>query len=181
MLGSAVASLLDAVPNRPDQRTILAAAVAFVVPASVWWIYTTFVTTGLALDRLRGGQAYTYLQGPMSAALLLLGWSLGQVVRLAAHGAETVPPALRMMIGASIVIWMLGGLGLNVLAVGRPDARRLAISGYGVASISLIALTAGRPLPLLVLVSVALALYSVLVTRRLAAQRTGAARQPGAE
>ncbi|HEX7744467.1 MAG TPA: low temperature requirement protein A [Micromonosporaceae bacterium] len=181
VLGSTVANLLGAVPNRPEPRTILAAAVAFVVPASVWWIYTTFVTTGLAVNRLRGGQAYTYLQGPMSAALLLLGWSLGEVVRLTVHGAETVPPALRLMLGASIVIWMLGGLGLNLLAVGRPDARRLVISGYGVGSISLIALAASRPLPLLVLVSVALTLYAALVTRRLTAQRAGAARQPAAE
>jgi low temperature requirement protein LtrA len=171
VLGSAVANLLGAVPDRPDPRTILAAGVAFVVPASVWWVYTTFVTTGLALSRLRGGQTYAYLQIPMSAALLLLGWSLGQVVGLTVQGREAVPPALRLMLAASIVIWMLGGFSLYVLAVGRPDVRRLAISGYGVAAISLIALAADRPLPLLVLVSIAMGLYAVLVGRRLTAVR----------
>lgn len=171
VLGSALARLLGAMPDRPDVRTILAVGVAFVVPASAWWIYTTFVTTGLALARLRGGQAYTFLQGPMSAALLLIGWSLGQVLRLITEGAPMVPPLLRLMLAASIVIWMLGGLGLNALAVGRPDVGRLAISGYGVGSITLIALAAVRPLPLLALISVAMALYTVLITRRLTALR----------
>lgn len=179
VLGSALARLLGAMPDGPDLRAILAAAVAFVVPASAWWIYTTFVTTGLAVARLRGGQEYTYLQGLMNAGMLAIGWSLGQVLGLIVEGAETVPQPLRMMLAASIVIWLLGGLGLNALALGRPDARRLAISGYGVGSIILIALAASRPLPLLALISVAMALYAALVTRRLTAQRREVPDHPG--
>jgi low temperature requirement protein LtrA len=181
VLGSAVADLLSAVPDRPNPRSILAAGVGFVVPVSVWWVYTTFVTTGLALDRLKGGQAYTYLQSPMSAALLLIGWALGQVVRLTVHGTDAVPWALRLILGASIVIWMLGGLGLYILSVGRPHARRLAISGYGVVSVSLITLAANRPLPLLVLVALAMALYGVLVSRRLKVVRRGRDQQAAPE
>jgi low temperature requirement protein LtrA len=172
VLGSVVANLLAAVPNRPDAHMILAAAVAFVVPASAWWIYTTFVTVGLAWSRLRGGQAYTYLNIPLNAAMLLLGWSLGQVVRLLAQHEETLPRALRLMIAGSMVAWMLAGFSLNWLAMRRPDARRIAIAGYGVASVAAITAFAIRPLALLVLLSAAMVLYAVLVTRRLAAQRS---------
>jgi low temperature requirement protein LtrA len=177
VLGSAVASVLAAVPDRADPPAVLAAGVAFVVPAAVWWIYTTFVTTGIAVARLRGGQGYTYVHIPLGGALLLVGWSLGRVVHLVSADAETVPAALRLMLVGSMVTWMLGGFGLNWLAMRRPDARRLLLFGCGMGSLALIAAAVSRPFPLLLGFSAAMALYAVLVTRRLTAQ---VSERPGA-
>lgn len=173
VLGSALANLLAAVPDHPRPRMIVSAAVAFAVPASVWWVYITFVNTGLALARLRGGQAYIYLHIPLSGALLLLGWSLGQLVRQIDADAPTVPTALRLTLAASGVTWVLCGLGLNWLAVQRPGARRLAITTYGIGSVTAIAVAVPRPVPLIVLVAAALVGYAVLVTRHLTALAKG--------
>lgn len=170
VLGSALAELLAAVPSHPGPRMTGAAAIAFAIPASVWWVYATFVNTGLATARLRGGVAYTHLHIPLGAGLLLLGWSLGEVVRRAGVDAPTVPPGLRLLLAASLVTWLLCGLGLNWLSVERPGLRRLAITGYGIGVVSGICAGVSRPFPLLVLVAAGLASYAVLSSRHITAQ-----------
>ncbi|MFC4022080.1 low temperature requirement protein A [Micromonospora sp. GCM10011542] len=170
VLGSALASLLGAVPDHPRPHMILTSAAAFLVPAAVWWVYTTFVTSGLAASRLRGGQAYTYLHIPLGGALLVLGWALGQVVRLHDAGATSLPLELRLLLAGSVVVWSLCGLGLYALSA-RPSRARLAIAGYGVGSVSVIAGTVRTPRLLLFLLAAAIVGYAVLLTRRLTAVR----------
>ncbi|WP_410811330.1 low temperature requirement protein A [Micromonospora sp. 067-2] len=170
VLGSALASLLFAVPDHPRPYMIVTAGLAFVVPAAVWWVYTTFVTVNLATTRLRGGQAYTYLHIPLGGALLLLGWSLGQAVRLLDRGASRLPLELRLLLAASVVVWVVCGLGLFMLAA-RPSAARLAITAYGVISVSLIGVTVREARVLLLLLAAAIVGYAVLLNRRLAAVR----------
>ncbi|MCW3817645.1 low temperature requirement protein A [Micromonospora sp. DR5-3] len=170
VLGSALADLLAAVPARSGPRIIGAAAIAFTIPAAVWWVYTTFVNAGLAMARLRGGVGYTHLHIPLGAGLLLLGWSLGEVVRQVEADAPTTRPMVRLILAASLVTWMLCGLGLNWLSVERPGVRRLAITGYGIASVAVISAVVARPLPLLVLLAAAVAGYAVLASRHLTGQ-----------
>ncbi|SCE98120.1 Low temperature requirement protein LtrA [Micromonospora coriariae] len=170
VLGSALASLLFAVPDHPRPHMILTAGLAFVVPAAVWWVYTTFVTTGLVTTRLRGGQAYTYLHIPLGGSLLLLGWSLGQAVRLVDTGATRLPLEVRLLLSASVVVWTLCGLGLYALSA-RPSRARVAIAGYGVVSVSLIGATVREPRLLLFLIAVAIVGYAVLLNRPLTAVR----------
>jgi low temperature requirement protein LtrA len=174
VLGSALANLLFAVPDHPPPHMILTAALAFLIPAAVWWVYTTFVTTRLLQRRLRGGQAYSYLHIPLGGALLLLGWALGQVVRLVDDDADHQPLELRLLLGASMVIWTLCGLALYWLWT-RPSRARLAIAVYGVVSVSLITATVHQPRVMLSLLSLAVVGYAVLVSRRLA--KAGAANQ----
>ncbi|MET8324066.1 low temperature requirement protein A [Micromonospora sp. NPDC005189] len=170
VLGSALANLLFAVPDHPRPHMIITAGLAFVVPAAVWWVYTTFVTTDLATSRLRGGQAYTYLHIPLGGALLLLGWSLGQVVRLVDSGAERLPLEVRLLLATSVVVWVVCGLGLYMLAA-RPGTARLAITVYGVISVSLIGATVREARLLLLLLAAAIVGYAVLLNRRLTAVR----------
>ncbi|MET8351886.1 MULTISPECIES: low temperature requirement protein A [unclassified Micromonospora] len=170
VLGSALANLLFAVPDHPRPQMILTAGLAFVVPAAVWWVYTTFVTTRQAATRLRGGQAYTYLHIPLSGALLLLGWSLGQAVRLVDRGASRLPLELRLLLAASVVVWVVCGLCLYALSA-RPSRARVAIAGYGVVSVSLIGATVREPRLLLFLIAAAIVGYAVLLNRRLTAVR----------
>ncbi|MEU7584672.1 low temperature requirement protein A [Micromonospora sp. NPDC049230] len=167
VLGSALASLLFAVPDHPPPHMILTAAMAFLIPAAVWWVYTTFVTTRLLQSRLRGGQAYSYLHIPLGGALLLLGWSLGQVVRLVDANAARLPLELRLLLGASMVVWTLCGLALYWLWT-RPSRARLAIAAYGVLSVSLVTGAVHRPRVLLSLLALAVVGYAVLLSRRLA-------------
>ncbi|WP_074313546.1 low temperature requirement protein A [Micromonospora cremea] len=178
VLGSALASLLFAVPDHPRPHMILTAGLAFVVPAAVWWVYTTFVTTGLSTTRLLGGQAYTYLHIPLGGSLLLLGWSLGQAVRLVDTGTTRLPMEVRLLLAASVVVWTLCGLGLYALS-NRPSRARLAIAGYGVASVSLIGATVREPRLLLFLIAVAIVGYAVLLNRRLTAVREEWERRSG--
>ncbi|MGC4863920.1 low temperature requirement protein A [Micromonospora sp. DT53] len=166
VLGSALASLLFAVPDHPPPHMILTAAMAFLIPAAVWWVYTTFVTTRLLQSRLRGGQAYSYLHIPLGGALLLLGWALGQVVRLVDDNANRLPLELRLLLGASMVVWTACGLALYWLWT-RPSAARLAIAAYGVVSVSLITGTVHQPKLMLSLLALAVVGYAVLLSRRL--------------
>ncbi|MEV7326612.1 low temperature requirement protein A [Micromonospora sp. NPDC093244] len=168
VLGSALASLLFAVPDHPRPYMIATAGVAFLVPAAVWWVYTTFVTTRLLQTWLRGGQAYSYLHLPLDGALLLLGWALGQVVRLVDDDATRLPLELRLVLAASVLVWMLCGLVLYWLW-SRPTAGRLAITGYGIVAASLVAATVGEPRLLLFLLALVIVVYAVLLTRRLTA------------
>ncbi|SCE96987.1 low temperature requirement protein A [Micromonospora chokoriensis] len=172
VLGSALANLLFAVPDHPPPPMIVTAAIAFLIPAAVWWVYTTFVTTRLLQTRLRGGQAYSYLHIPLGGALLLLGWALGQVVRLVDDNVAHLPLELRLLLGASIVVWTACGLALYWLWT-RPSAARLAIAAYGVVSVSVITTTVRQPRLMLALVAAAVVGYAVLLSRRLA--RAGAA------
>lgn len=172
VLGSALANLLFAVPDHPPPPMILTAAMAFLIPAAVWWVYTTFVTTRLLQTQLRGGQAYSYLHIPLGGALLLLGWALGQVVRLVDDNATHLPLELRLLLGASMVVWTLCGLALYWLWT-RPSAARLAIAAYGVVSVSVITTTVHQPRLMLALLAAAVVGYAVLISRRLA--RAGAA------
>ncbi|MGW5581115.1 low temperature requirement protein A [Micromonospora chokoriensis] len=172
VLGSALASLLFAVPDHPPPHMILTAAMAFLIPAAVWWVYTTFVTTRLLQSRLRGGQAYSYLHIPLGGALLLLGWALGQVVRLVDDNATHLPLELRLLLGASMVVWTACGLALYWLWT-RPSAARLAIAAYGAVSVSVITTTVHQPRLMLALLAAAVVGYAVLISRRLA--RAGAA------
>ncbi|WP_030488668.1 low temperature requirement protein A [Micromonospora chokoriensis] len=166
VLGSSLASLLFAVPDHPRPYMILTAAMAFLIPAAVWWVYTTFVTTRLIQSRLRGGQAYSYLHIPLGGALLLLGWALGQVVRLVDDNATRLPLELRLLLGASMVLWTACGLALYWLWT-RPSAARLAIAAYGAASVSVISATVHQPRLMLWLLSAAIVGYAVLLSRRL--------------
>lgn len=166
VLGSALASLLFAVPDHPRPHMILTAGIAFLVPAAIWWLYTTFVTTHLVASRLRGGQAYSYLHVPLDGALLVLGWALGQVVRLVDDDAVRLPLELRLLLAGSVVVWMLCGLALYWLW-SPPNLLRLAITCYGVVSVSLIAAAVREPRLLLFLLAAAIVGYSVVLTRRL--------------
>ncbi|RLP80323.1 low temperature requirement protein A [Micromonospora sp. BL4] len=174
VLGSALASLLFAVPDHPPPHMILTAALAFLIPAAVWWVYTTFVTTRLTQSRLRGGQAYSYLHIPLGGSLLLLGWALGQVVRLVDDDVTRLPLELRLLLGASMVVWTACGLALYWLWT-RPSAARLAIAAYGVISVCVITGTVHQPKVMLSLLAAAIVGYAVLLSRRLA--RAGEANQ----
>ncbi|GAB3943053.1 hypothetical protein GCM10027614_31130 [Micromonospora vulcania] len=166
VLGSALASLLFAVPDHPRPNMIVTAGLAFLVPAAVWWVYVTFVTTRLSQRRLRGGQTYGYLHIPLGGSLLLLGWALGQVVRLADHDAAHLPLELRLLLAASVVAWMLCGLSLHWVW-NRPSVGRFGVTFYGVGSAVLITATVHEPRLMLSLLSVAIVGYAVLLTRRL--------------
>ncbi|MET7670073.1 low temperature requirement protein A [Micromonospora luteifusca] len=177
VLGSALASLLFAVPDHPRPHMIVAAGMAFVVPAAVWWVYTTFVTTRLTQRRLRGGQAYGYLHIPLGGSLLLLGWALGQVVRLIDDNVNRLPLELRLLLAASVVLWTMCGLALYWLW-SRPSVARLAITAYGVVSVSVITATVREPRLMLLLLSAAIVGYAVLLTRRLASARQESENEP---
>ncbi|MET8529054.1 low temperature requirement protein A [Micromonospora sp. NPDC005172] len=168
VLGSALASLLFAVPDHPRPHMIVTAGLAFLVPAAVWWVYTTFVTTRESQRRLRGGQTYAYLHIPLGGALLLLGWALGQMVRLADDEVVRLPMELRLLLAASLTVWMLCGLALHSVW-NRPSIGRLGIAGYGVGSAILITAAVHGTKLMLALLSVAVVGYAVLLTRRLTA------------
>ncbi|MFI6266338.1 low temperature requirement protein A [Micromonospora sp. NPDC051006] len=169
VLGSTVANLLATVPDHPDQKMALTAALALIVPAAIWWIYATFVTSGIPIHRLRGGQPYTYLHYLLGGGLLLLGWALGQVVR-AVHAETLLTDELRLLLAGSASLWLVCGLGLYWLSI-RVSRRATLIAGAGVASIWAIALTVSSPFLMLALLSAAIAGYAVLFTALLGGER----------
>jgi low temperature requirement protein LtrA len=176
LLGVSLTDLRDAFPADPPAGVILAAGIAFVVPVSVWWVYTTFVTTGLALPRLSAGLAYSYLHGVIGAALLLLGWTLGQVVRQVAENSAELPGRLRFLLALALGTWMLGGLGLQWLSLRSVPPARLVIAVAGIGAIVIISAIGTDPTTTLALLATVMIGYAIPVTRHIVRQssaRTG--------
>jgi low temperature requirement protein LtrA len=171
LLGASLTDLLTAIPAPNPPGAVLAAAVAaFVVPVCVWWTYTTFVTTRAALPRLRGGQVYTYLHVPYGAALFFLGWALGAVVHQIAEDSSRLPGGLRLVLGGSVTLWMLGGLALHWHSRGELPWRRVLITVLGVAPIIGITVGITAPMVMLLLVVAVVVGYTAVVVRRVTAE-----------
>ncbi|GIH17913.1 low temperature requirement protein A [Rugosimonospora africana] len=165
LLGAELASLREAVPlSQPPGRALAAAGIAILVPIAIWWIYTTFVTSGLPVRRLGNGQAYGYLHSPAGASTLFIGWGLGQLVRSIAEGHHTVPLTLRLVYGGSLVGWMLVGTGLQWFTVGHLEPRRQLISAVGVPGMAVLTATITDPELLLGLTAALLTGYAALVS-----------------
>src|SRR5689334_12594070 len=71
-IGAILVSLRDGVPDSGlSGRALGAAAAALVITASIWWVYTTFLTSQLAIPRLASGTGYAYLHVPIGAGILV--------------------------------------------------------------------------------------------------------------
>jgi low temperature requirement protein LtrA len=145
LLGVTLVNVRDAVSGvHATGRVLLAAVAAFVVLASMWWTYTTFVRSGLVIPRMAGGWNYAYLHALGTAAFLFLGWALGVVV-FEVGLSLPVPLTMRLMLGGSIVTWMLGELGRQRFALGRLP-RPLALPClYGVPAVIVVTLVVTIP------------------------------------
>ncbi|MFI6760805.1 low temperature requirement protein A [Micromonospora sp. NPDC050417] len=165
LLGATLADLLNAVPlGRRPGELVGAVVLAFVVPVSIWWIYTTFLTSRLAIPRLRNGSWYAFLHLPFGTSLLFLGWTLGAVVQEIAHGVPRLPDTLRVLLGGSIVIWMLSGLLLQWVSLGSLLLKRIVIAGVGITAVIVTAAVVSNPLLTLVLTAASMSGYSALVS-----------------
>jgi low temperature requirement protein LtrA len=164
LLGATLTNLRDAVlGTHAPGRVLLAAVAAFVVLASMWWTYTTYVTSGLAEPRLAGGQNYAYLNGPGGAAILFLGWALGVVVHQVGRSMP-LPLTARLVLGGSIVAWMLVGLGLYRFAIGRLSRQRVLLGLCGIIATIVVTLVVTNPGLLLGLTAVMLVGYAATVS-----------------
>ena len=184
LLGSTLTDLSDAVPVSDAAATVVgAAAVAFVVPASVWWVYTTFLTSRLAIPRLSSGRGYAFLHTPYGAAILFMGWALGRVIDRIDAGEPALPAALRYVLGASIVGWMLCGLAMAWFSLGSISPRRIAIAVGGIVPIALVATTVTDPALMLILTAVVMIGYAIAASHQISRHATiaGPSRDIGAE
>jgi low temperature requirement protein LtrA len=165
LLGSTLTNLRDAVPSaHPPARGLVAAGVAILIPVAIWWIYTTFVTSRLAVPRLGNGQAYGYLHWPAGGAILFLGWALGQLVREIVAGTHAMPVAVRLMYGGSIITWMVSGLALQWFSLGYLPRQRLLVGALGVTPVAVVTGLVADPALTLWLTSAVLVGYAILVS-----------------
>ncbi|MFY1674101.1 low temperature requirement protein A [Plantactinospora sp. WMMB334] len=167
VLGVSLTDLIGAVSTWPSPAVALVAVAGFLIPASLWWIYTTFLDVGLAASRLSAGIGYAALHGAIGSALLLLGWCLGQAVHEAEAGND-LPAMLRLLLAVSLASWMLGGLALQRITLGAIPPVRMLIA---VVAIGLLAATGLVPpptavIPLLALLMIGYAVISSRLIRR---------------
>ncbi|WP_329103176.1 low temperature requirement protein A [Micromonospora sp. NBC_01699] len=167
LLGTTLTDLRDAIAPRPEVDVVVAAGIALIIPAAVWWVYTTFVTTGLALPRLNAGLAYSYVHSILGAALLLLGWALGEVVGQVSVHAHALPHRLRWLLALGLVTWMLCGLCLQWVSLGYIPRSRAIIGVCGVAPVGLIAFLVSDPMTLLTLLALLMIGYAIAVSRHI--------------
>ncbi|MFC6022936.1 low temperature requirement protein A [Plantactinospora solaniradicis] len=164
LLGVSLTDLIGAVPTQPSVAVSAVAVTAFAIPASVWWVYTTYVTIGLTGTRLNAGLGYANVQGVLGAALLLLGWCLGQAVREVAAGSPELPGMLRFLLAVSLGGWFLGGLALQWLSLGTVPLPRILFAPIAIGLISAVALVP-RATAMVPLLAVVLIGYAVVVSR----------------
>ncbi|MBB4958834.1 low temperature requirement protein A [Micromonospora polyrhachis] len=167
LLGVTLTDLLDAVSDTPSASVLASAVVAFCVPASIWWVYSIFVSRGVRRDRLRGGQAYAYLHGGLGAAILLLGWGLGQSLAQVGTDAEDLPTGLRLLLAAAVGTWMVCGAGLQRITFGTVSAARLLVTVGGVTLAAVVSMTMPTPVATIVALAVVLAGYAFAISRHL--------------
>ena len=164
LLGVSLSDLIGAVPTRPSVAVSVTAIMAFVIPASVWWVYTTFVELGLTTPRLRAGLGYAAVHGVIGAALLMLGWCLGQAVRQVAVGSSDLPGMLRLLLAVSLAGWMVGGLALQRIALGTVPPLRVLIATVGIVLVAAVAVVP-PPTVMMPLLAVLLTGYAAVVSR----------------
>ncbi|MFI6762654.1 low temperature requirement protein A [Micromonospora sp. NPDC050417] len=177
LLGTTLTDLRDVITPRPPAEVVMTAGIALIIPAAVWWVYTTFVTTGMALPRLRAGLAYSYVHSILGAALLLLGWALGEIVGQVNDHATELPHRLRVLLVLALDTWILCGLGLQWVSLGYVTRYRLLVAVIGLVPMTLIPLLIGDPLTLISLTAATVVGYAVLVSRHIA--RLGGIRTTG--
>jgi low temperature requirement protein LtrA len=166
LLGSTLNDLLRAVPaTRPPAHVLAAALVAFVIPASIWWLYTGLVSRRQEPSRLRGGQTYIYLHIPHGASLLLLGWAIGQAVAEVASDSHRLSVALRLVLAGSLVARLLCSIGLHASAFGPLTRGDLAAALSGVVTVAIVAVTVTDPFLTLGLLAAATVGQGVVTTR----------------
>jgi low temperature requirement protein LtrA len=180
LLGVTLVNLRDAIAGaHATGRVLLASVAAFVVLASMWWNYTTFVKSGLVVPRLAAGWKYAYLHAPGAAAVLFLGWALGVVVHQVGLSLP-VPLTTRLVLGGSIVTWMLGAIGRQRFALGGLP-RQLALPClYGITPIVVVTLVVTNPGLLLGLSAAILVGYAAMLSPQIVKVREqwSAAGQP---
>jgi low temperature requirement protein LtrA len=182
LLGVTLVNLRDAVPGaHPPGRVLLAAATSFVLLASMWWIYTTFVTSGLAGPHLASGRNYVYIHAPGGAAILFLGWALGVAVHQV-RLSHPLPLTTRLVLGGSIVTWMVVGIGLQRFALGRLPRQRALLGLCGTIPIIVVTPVVTNPGLLLGLLAAILVGYAVTVSPQIVRvrQQQSTTRQPPA-
>jgi low temperature requirement protein LtrA len=177
LLGATLTNILSAVPDaHPSGKVLGAAVAAFLLPVGIWWIYITYVSSRVAVPHLGGGQAYAYVHSIAGAAILFLGWGLGVAVREVRHG-HPLPLTARLVLGVSLVIWILCGMGFQRVALRHPlpwQRRLLAIAT--ITAVVVVTLAVTSPGTLLGLTAAIFTGYAVLVTPqivRVAERETG--------
>jgi low temperature requirement protein LtrA len=164
LIGGALVSLRAAAPDSGlSNEFLLAAGAALVVITSIWWVYTAFLTSQLAVPRLASGNGYAYIHMLIGAGILVAGWALGRVVHLTNDRDQGLPAMLRLVLALSIITWMVGMLGVWWFAVGV-SPRRTVRTVVGVASVAAAAVLIRDPIVLSVLVALILAGYAAAVT-----------------
>ena len=121
------------------------------------------MNSGLAVPRLAGGWKYAYLHAPGTAAVLFLGWALGIVVRRVGPSLP-VPLTTRLVLGGSILTWMLSAMGRQRFALsGLP--RQLALPClYGTIPIIVVSLVVTNPGRILGLSAAILVGYAAMLS-----------------
>lgn len=165
LLGVSLTDLLDAVPARPSAAVILTALVAFAIPASLWWTYSTFVTTEASGGGLRAGVGYAAVHGLLGGALLLLGWTLGQIVRSVVGDAPELSGILRLLTAVSLGTWVLCGLTLHRITLGHLLRQRVILAAVTIALIAVTSVFMVEPVTLLPPLALIMIGYSIVATQ----------------
>jgi low temperature requirement protein LtrA len=166
LLGTSLTQVNNAIPALdPRLRAVLAGGVAFIIPACIWWIYTTFLNRRLRPERLRSGQDYSYLHVPNGAAILFLGWALGEIVGQIQRGEPTIPIGLGAVLGAALATWILCGLGIQWFSVAALSRGQVVVAASHTVPILAVALTVRDPVLLLVLIAAVMVVNAIVVSR----------------
>lgn len=137
VLGEIITSFVGALSGRVELPELLAAALAFCVTASIWWVYFTYLEVAPFTDSLGSGQTYIYLHLPIVIGLSIIAVGLAHAVD------QAVEPVLsletRWLLGVGLTLWLTASFGLKLTSIHeRLEAKVFALYAAIIATIALI-------------------------------------------
>ncbi|MFN3429755.1 MAG: low temperature requirement protein A [Candidatus Sericytochromatia bacterium] len=123
---------------KPEGPWITTAIMGFMVMASIWWLYFTFVQHAKLDKALRNGLAYIYVHLPLTIGISMLAVAIGHLVKEAAKAHPHVDTLILLGVGSAMFLGAFFGI---MWKLDHRHMRKNLVAAFIVAIVAVIALS----------------------------------------